>query len=158
MKWAILVLVFSIQLSAAEQRNVDNRWDVGLAMQYLVPDRLADFEIPISAFGLRFGVPLGPNTIDIQGVYGGSDTISLYLVEASYRLNIPTPFLNAFLFGGIHHMHYGYLKRDQSLFGPQTGFGFYLPMAKDFQMGLGMKIYLTRKVMLTFGGSFAFLL
>ena len=136
--------------------------ELGLSLQYLVPDLYPDFQIPVTAFGPRIGIPIGSNALELQAIYGGnnggSETVSLYLLDTDYRINIPTPFLTAFVLGGIHYMHYGFLGNDHGFFGPFTGLGFDFPMAKDFLMGMAMKIYLSQKVMLTFGGSFAFIL
>jgi hypothetical protein len=40
--------------------------------------------------------------------------------------------------------------------GPLLGFGFYFPMAKDFKMGLGMKLYLPNRTVLGFSGGFVY--
>ena len=136
--------------------------ELGLSLQYLVPNRLPDFQIPLTAFGPQIAVPISGNEVNLQVLYGGnsggSETVSLYLAESSYNIKIPTPFFTAFFLGGVHYIHYGYLGNDHEFFGPVAGLGFDFPMAKQFQMGMGMKAYLTRKVMLALGGSFAFIL
>lgn len=132
--------------------------ELGLTMQFLIPNSLPSFQLPVTAFGPHIGVPLFGSTLQVQGVYGGNEKVSLYNIEIAYRYNIFTPFFTAFVFGGVHYLHYGYQNDDHSFFGPMTGIGFYFPMAEFFSMGLGMKFYLPQKLMLGFGGSFAYVL
>ena len=157
-----LLLLFCQGASATPsleaERTLGTAPELGLTLQYLVPNHLPDFEVPVTAFGIHIGIPVFSQTIQLQAVYGGGDKISLYNIEAAFRLNIPTPFFTSFVFAGGHYIHWGYARRDQSFFGPLTGLGFYFPMARNFKMGLGMKIYLPQKTILEFGGGFAFLI
>ncbi len=132
--------------------------EVGMTMQFLVPNRLPNFELPVTSFGAHLGLPLLGNTLQLQGVYGAGEKISLYNLEASYRYNIFTPFFTGFVFAGVHYLHYGHQNDDHGFMGPLTGIGFYFPMTQSFSMGLGMKMYLPRTLMLGFGGSFAYVL
>lgn len=132
--------------------------EVGLTMQFLIPNSLPSFQIPVTSFGPHIGWPLFGNTLQLQAVYGANEKISLYNLEASYRYNIFTPFFTGFVFAGVHYLHYGYQNNDHGFLGPLTGLGFYFPMTDKFSMGLGMKFYLPRTLMLGFGGSFAYVL
>lgn len=139
-------------------RTIGSDPEIGLTMEYLVPNRLPNFEVPVTAFGAHVGFPVLGQNIQIQGVYGGSPTISLFNIEAALRFNIDNPFFTSCVYAGLHYLHYGYQQNDKEFLGPMTGLGFYIPMAKNFLMGLGMKLYLPQKLMLSFGGSFSFLL
>lgn len=145
-------------LTDTTTRTIGSDFEMGLTMQYLVPNRLPHFEIPVTAFGAHLGIPVLGQNIQIQGVYGGSTIISLLNVEAALRFNIDNPFFTSCVYAGVHYLRYGYQKVDHSFIGPMTGLGFYIPMAKDFLMGLGMKLYLPQKIMMSFGGSFSFLM
>ncbi len=156
MKRIFLFLIISTVTLAAEQPTPQpNSFSLGATLQYLVPNQLPDFELPISALGARIGFPIGSDSISLQGCYGSAEFMSsVYILEADYQLNIPTPFFNGFALAGLHYLHYGYLKNDHNYFGPLAGFGFLLNMAENFTMGMHMKGYWTKELLLSFGGSF----
>lgn len=158
----LLLFSFSVWGTTASTtesgRTIGSDLEMGLTLQYLVPNRLPTFEVPVTGFGAHIGFPVLGQNIHLQGVYAGSEAISLLNLEAALRFNINNPFFTSCVYAGIHHLRYGHLNQNESFVGPMTGLGFYIPMAKNFLMGLGMKLYLPKKMMLSFGGSFSFLL
>jgi len=135
-----------------------NAYEVGLSAQLLLPNRLDDFKTSLPAYGPVFGIPLGSDTLHFEGLYGASNGLSLFVLEAGYRLNFDTPFLSGYLLAGGHFLHYSLNSMPHQFFGGNLGLGLTLPMSRDFSLDLGMKVYLQARAIVSFGGGFNFLL
>lgn len=141
-----------------------NRFLIGAAMEFLVPDELPGFESPQLILGPRLSVPIGSDHAEFQAGYsssGGSAVIpkAFYLVDFHYRKNLEMPYLTGFLSAGMHFTYYrAGDDRTEEKFGPTLGMGLIFPMDKDFSMGVEMRNYFLDKSMWAFGGNFEFVL
>src|SRR5258707_1384550 len=106
MRFVILSLLLHVLTGSAwAAPATGNSYAVGLTAQILYPDRLPDFRTSLATYGLMGAIPIGDHAIQIQAGYGKADTLSIYVVETQFRLNIETPFFNCFLLAGVHYFH-----------------------------------------------------
>ncbi len=135
-----------------------NRVLLGLDLEFLVPDNLAGLSLPQTLTGAHLGFLFGEDTLNVSVFYSSNpETSTLILGEVDYRFNLSTPFITGYALAGLHYLHFRLAFKDKDFVGPVIGIGFDLPMAQNFKMGLQMKLYYPRKVMLGFGGGFSFL-
>ena len=131
----------------------------GLDLEFLVPDNLSGLILPQTLTGAHLGLSLGGDTLEFTTFYNSNQqTSTLILSEVDYRFNLSTPFVRGYALAGLHYLHFRIAFKDKDYVGPVIGFGFDLPMARNFKMGLQMKLYDPNKIMLGFGGGFTFLL
>ena len=157
----VLCLCTAIYLRAAELEHEIKRApiELGLSLQLLVPNNISGFDTTLPLIGPHLGFDVGKNTLVLNAFYGSNDrTSTLLLSELDYRWNIYTPFITGWALLGVHYLHFRTNSENHDLLGPVTGLGFYFPMAHGLNMGLGMKIYLPKKTVLSFGGGFVYLL
>jgi hypothetical protein len=133
-------------------------YSIGLAAQILYPDRLPDFKTSIATYGVVGSVPVGTHAIQVQANYGRSDDLSLYLFEGNFRFNIDTPFIDFFLFAGVHYFHFDYIDNDHWRFGGNGGPGVRMKLGENLDGQVIMKLYLQDKTVVAFGGGITFLL
>ena len=132
---------------------------LGLDLEFLVPNDLVGLSLPQTLTGAHFGASLGQDNLLLSAFYNSNqETSILILSEIDYRFNLSTPFVTGYALAGLHYLHFRIAQKDKDFVGPVIGFGFDLPLAKSFKMGLQMKLYYPRKTMLGFGGGFSFLI
>lgn len=136
----------------------ENRYELGLSMQVLVPNLMPEFEEPLVSLGPRGSIPLGNHAIELGFLYGTDKSDTLYLVEGGFRYNVVLPFLAGYAYAGIHYLKYLIKQRLHDTGGPVVGIMFNFPMSKGFTMGIGMRAYYPSKIMMGFGGNLSFLL
>jgi len=136
------------------------RFELGLAIETIVPSGLPDLTASLPLYGVVMGWPIFGGTIELRGGIGGAPSTSLYLAEATYRFDIPSPFLNTFLLLGAHYLTYTVtsVPATHDGFGANTGLGFSFPLSKSLEVSLGLRVYLQSRSMMTFGGGLSFLL
>jgi hypothetical protein len=135
-----------------------NNFLVGLNLEFLVPDSLEGLSLPQTLTGAHLGLVLGEDTLELTAFYNSNpETSSLILSELNYKFNLSTPFITGYALTGLHYLHFRLAFQNKDWVGPVLGFGFDLPMARNFKMGLQMKLYYPKKTMLGFGGGFSFL-
>lgn len=138
-----------------EKQSLGNHsFEVGLVLHSLVPTELPNFDQSLPAYGPSFGIMLWGNSLTIQGLYGATSSISLQLVELTYRFLARSPYLNFFFLGGGHFLHYSHASQNYEYGGPLIGWGFVFSMAKNFEAILGMKTYYHGKLLFSYGGGF----
>lgn len=131
---------------------------VGLNLGFLVPDSLSGLSLPQTLTGAHLGLILGEDTLELTTFYNSNpETSALILSELNYKFNLSTPFITGYALAGLHYLHFRLAFQNRDWVGPVLGFGFDLPMARNFKMGLQMKLYYPKKTMLGFGGGFSFL-
>ncbi|NQW45168.1 MAG: hypothetical protein HQ462_07170 [Deltaproteobacteria bacterium] len=131
---------------------------IGLDLELLIPDNLSGLSLPQTLTGPKLGIALGADSLMLGAFYNSNaETSNLILSELDYRFNLSTPFITGYALAGLHYLHFRLAFKDKDYVGPVVGFGFDLPMARTFKMGLRMKLYYPLKTMLSFGGGFSFL-
>ncbi|MBY0371645.1 hypothetical protein K2X33_13245 [bacterium] len=134
-------------------------FELGLVYQSLLPSGLPDLKKPEPVYGAVVGIPLYVGTLQIQGSFGGSGGLALYLAEANYRLEMPTPYFNAFALFGAHYLHYVPVSSTQrGAPGATIGLGMALLLDESFELVLGLKTYLQKRSTISFGLGFSFLI
>lgn len=136
----------------------ENRYELGLSMQVLIPNLLPDFEEPLVSLGPRGSIPIGKDAIEMGFLYGTDRSDTLYLLEAGYRYNITFPFIGGYAYAGAHYLKYLFRQEKHDQGGPVLGFMLNFPMSKGFTMGIGMKTYFPSKILFSVGGNLSFLL
>lgn len=130
----------------------------GADLEFLVPDSFSGLSLPQTLSGAHVGLSFGQDHLIMSAFYGSTpETSALILGEIDYRFNVATPFISGYALTGLHYLHFRAVFQNKDFVGPVLGFGFDLPMAKSFKMGLQMKLYYPKKTMLGFGGGFSFL-
>ena len=141
---------------AAESLARTPSYDLGLSLELLLPNRLADFPTTLPAYGLLIGAPIFGHSLQAQGLYGAANGLSLYIFELAYRYEIEVPFFTAFVLAGGHFLHTSYLSTAHDYLGALLGFGLLIPMGKTFELTLAMKVYLPKQSIVSIGGGFTF--
>lgn len=136
----------------------ENRYELGLSMQVLVPNLLPEFEAPVVGLGPRGSIPMGDHAIEMGFLYATDKSDTLYLLEGGFRYNIVLPFLAGYAYAGVHYLKYLFKQRLHDNGGPVVGFMLNFPMSRGFTMGIGMRTYFPSKILLSFGGNLSFLL
>lgn len=135
------------------------RFELGLLYQSLVPSGLPNLNVTLPVFGPVVGVPLLGGTLQFQAVYGSDTGVSLYLAETTYRIEIPSPYVNLFALLGAHYLHYSVLNSPSfGKFGTNFGVGASFMMGRSFEMAFTLRTYIQQRSTITFGGGFSFLL
>ncbi len=167
MRYPLLVLAFLSTLNASfgvttqapvcepYSGSIKKELHLVAALQYLLPNQLPDFIDPVFAYGAGVGIPIGGDFIDVQGLYGTAEGVSLILTEANYRFLLNTPLFTAFLLAGGHYLRYSSPATHDG-FGGTAGFGFLIPLSGGLEITVGAKGYIESRTVLSFGGSFAF--
>lgn len=166
---AFFALLFSVASEAVSEEAVcktpissrGKRFEVGLIYQSLLPSGLANWVAAVPTIGPVFGIPLFGGTLQIQGGTGNEPTrqLTLYVVETAFRLEMETPFFQAFGAFGAHLLHYG-VAGASAVQSPGANFSLGLSTAfgEGFDMSLGVKAYFQSRTIVSFGGGFSFLL
>lgn len=135
------------------------RFELGLLYQSLVPSGLPNLNVTMPVFGPVVGLPLFGGTLQFQAVYGSDTGVSLYLAETTYRVEIPSPYVNLFALFGAHFLHYSVLNQPSfGRFGTNFGLGASFMMSRTFEMAITLRTYIQQRSTITFGGGFSFLL
>ena len=140
------------------QKEKRNRIELGGLSEIFLPNEQTEFSNRFTAYGLRFGLPIGTHTLQSSIAYGMSDTTHAYILDLSFRLNVKTPFFSSFFSGGGFVLHYQGPTLRPFKFGPSLGTGFGFSATKIFDVLLGMKLYFADRPMAAFSGSIVFLL
>ena len=157
----LLLLIGTTSTFAAPNPAMTSRrsvYSIGLAAQILFPDRLPDFRTSIPTYGLVASMPVGNHSIQLQGNFGTSNELTVYLFESNFRFHIDTPFVDYFLFAGIHYLYFDYLQDTHWRFGANAGPGIRLKLGENLDGQVILKLYLQDKTILAFGGGLTFLL
>lgn len=161
----LVVLLFAFSVQAAEQteQKTDlkplpaNAPQIGVSLQFLVPNRLPEFLSPVTAYGPVVGIPVGDDQIRFEFLYASLNQFSLYWLDVCYRLTLRTPFFIGFLSGGFQYFHYSFPDSFDK-FGPNVGTGLILAFTNNLQIDIGMRAFVQEKLIIGFGGTLAFLL
>ncbi len=136
-----------------------NEFEIGFVYQSLIPSGLPDINSPVVVLGAVLGVPVLGGTIQLQGGTGQQSPLSLYLLETTYRLELPTPYFSTFVLAGAHFLYYaieaGALRRN---LGATVGLGVSLMMGRDFELSFTLRTYIQQRSTIGFAGGFSFLL
>lgn len=137
------------------------RFEVGLVYSALIPSGLPDFNITLPIYGPVLGVPLFGGTLQLQGATGSDSGtgLTLYLAEATYRLEMSIPYFNSFALVGAHILHYSASGgvTHQGV-GANFGIGLSFLMGRGFEMAFSLRTYVQQRSTISFGGGFSFLL
>lgn len=128
---------------------------VGLGLALLHPNHLDDFDRTLTVFGPTIAFPFGSDLIQLQGRYGSDSGLSGYLLELSYRLNVPNPFLRAFIEVGGHTLHYTLSSQDHSAWGGNAGVGGIWEFFSRVEVSFTGKMYWQERWIVALGGGFA---
>lgn len=169
----LLASAFFLFFSVASQASLEDtpcktpissrgkRYEVGLVYQSLLPSGLANWVAAVPTIGPVLGIPLFGGTLQLQGGTGNEPTrqLTLYVLEVAYRLELETPFFQAFGAFGAHLLHYGVARSPGLLsLGANFGLGLSTALGEGFDMSLGVKAYFQSRTIVSFGGGFSFLL
>ena len=135
-------------------------FELGLVYQSVLPSGLPDFKRTEPTYGGVFGIPILGGTLQLQMSMGGTpNLLTLYLAESNYRLEMETPFFNAFALFGVHYLYYGLNSGTKyGNFGANLGLGVAISMDRNFEMILSVRTYLQRRSTVSFGVGFSFLI
>lgn len=153
----ILILALGSKGFAAtcvEPPPPDARFELGLALQNLMPSRLPSFSGALPAYGIVASFPWGANAIEAQVIYGVSDGVAAKLFEVGYRYNVRITYLTGFALVGAHVLNYSTPGPDQTYPGGFLGLGAVIPMAGTFAIDIFVKSYFQIRPMFAVGGAF----
>jgi hypothetical protein len=148
-------------LCEAPQSSRGKRFEIGLVYQSLLPSGLANWVAAVPTIGPVFGAPLFGGTLQLQGGTGSDpgSQLTLYVVEAAFRVELETPFFQAFGAFGAHLLHYGVAGAAPSQSpGGNFSLGLSTVLGEGFELSLGVKAYFQSRTIISFGGGFSFLI
>lgn len=160
---AVVISLF-VSLFVLHECSADNeilqkkRYELGLSVALLLPNHLPDFDTSLPTYGPLAAIFVGQDSIQIQALYGAKDGLSIYTVEAGYRLTASTPYFSGFALLGVHYLHYSFAQADHDYYGGNLGMGFSLSPTKSFDVRLELKSYFQERTVISSGGGFSFYL
>lgn len=165
MRVRLLILAFlvSLPLLAAETQTktaVKKRapLEVGLFLYTLLPNGLPEFDMSLTVYGPMFAIPFGPHRLQVHATYGGTDGLSVYTLEPSFKFVLRNPFFRGFAAVGGQLFHYSAGGTSYDHTGANVAFGLIFPMGMNCEWTLIWKSYLQARTLMSFGGGFTFLL
>lgn len=160
MKYLALSFLLCFAVSGARAETCgelppgDTRFEVGIALESLIPSKLPNFESSMPAYGVIAALPWGKDFVELQVMFGSTPGVTAKLFTAAYRLNIVTPHLNGFALAGAHFLSYATPGPDRNFFGGFLGLGSSIAMAQQFAIDVILKTYFQVRPMLAVGGAF----
>lgn len=141
----------------------ENRYLLGLGIQFLVPNQLTGFENSQMVFCPRVYLPIFKGHLQLGASYGTDSGVyprldRILIAEMGYRLGFETRFFSSSISVGAQYSHYQSALGNFKQWGPHLAWGIILPLARDFRMGLELRALQLEKAVLGFGGNFTFAL
>lgn len=134
-------------------------FEIGFVYQSLIPSGLPDIANPVVIIGGVLGAPVIGGTFQLQMGTGQQSPLSLYVLDATFRIDLPTPYFSTFVLLGTHFLYYaienGAIRRNM---GGTVGLGASLMMGRDFEISATLRTYVQARSTISFGGGFSFLL
>lgn len=155
---AVTLVTRAVASPVPEAAKPPSRFRVGLAAQLIYPNEFPEFKTSLATYGLVGAVRVWDHAIQVQGSFGKADDLSLYFLEANFRYNIETPFINFYLLAGAHYLRYDRAYSDHWRGGINTGPGLRLTLGTNLEGTVGMKLYFQDRLIVSFGGGLMVLL
>jgi hypothetical protein len=157
-KGLFLILLISTSAAAVETCGEapakGSQFEMGLALESLIPSRLPGFDATVPAYGVVVSIPWGKDSLELEVLYGSSPGVGVKLFEAGYRLNVETPHLGGYALAGAHFLSYTTPGPDENFIGGFLGMGATVSMAERFGIDAFLKTYFMTRPMVAVGGAF----